>query len=152
MSFETNFKYRLLRFNNLILSNVAFEVYLDIHQGAIQQWQLIKNDEAVLGHNIDLWQRFHPRLGKKLKTMSFSDAYEHGTLTSKDLFKSFIRVCANKKISKKQLSMLSSIDDQNLTNRLYSVMYEKIAEEFYNKRHSNNPLSLPSTIRLDDFI
>lgn len=34
-------------------------VYFDIHQGALQQWQLIKNDEVALGHNIDLRQMLH---------------------------------------------------------------------------------------------
>ena len=126
-------------------------VYFDIHQGAIQQWQIIKNDEVATGHNIDFRQRLHPRLGKKINNIYISNAYENSTFTSKDLFKFFIKACANKKNSKKHLSMLSQIDDQNLTMKLYSMMYEKIAEDFYNKQNPNKPIKSSSTIRLSDF-
>lgn len=127
-------------------------VYYDIHQGAIQQWQLIKNDEVAFGHNIDLRQYLHPRLGKKVKKMFYKDAYEEGTITSKDLFKSFIKMCIGKKVNKKQAAMLSIIDDQRLTHRLYSLMYEKIAEDFHDKYDPINSTRINLIIDLEDYI
>jgi len=150
---------RLVRYNPEVteyahhkLGGRMSSVYFDIHQGALQQWQLIKNDEAAFDHNIEIKQYLHPKLGKKIKKMSFSNSYESETHTPKDLFKSFIKICMKQKIPKKHLSMLSLVDDQKLTNRLYSMMYEKIAEEFYNKTYPHKQIKLHNIIKLDNFL
>lgn len=91
-------------------------------------------------------------MGNKSKRWYFTDAYETGTLTSKDLFKSFIKACAGEKVLREELDRLSAIDDQKLTIRIYSMMYEKIAENFYNITHKENQVKLPSIIRLDEYI
>jgi len=84
--------------------------------------------------------------------MSVANSYESETHTPKDLFKSFIKICMKQKIPKKHLSMLSLVDDQKLTNRLYSMMYEKIAEEFYNKTYPHKQIKLHNIIKLDNFL
>ena len=43
------------------------------------------------------------------------------------------------------------IDQQSLTHRLYSKMYEKIAEEYYNSHNPNNPIQISPFIELDEF-
>lgn len=105
-------------------------VYFDIHQGPLQQWQIIKNDEVAKGHTIEVKHELHPKLGQKQETSIYNDAYETNTLTSKDLFKWFIKACGGQPVPEEMNNLLSTIETQNLTNRIYSLMYEKIAEEY----------------------
>ena len=97
-------------------------------------------------------QRLHPLLGEKLKKWHYTDAYEKSILTPKDLFKNFIKVCMGKHVPQKQLEMLSHINDQNLTNRLYSIMYEKLAEDFTDRTISAKKTKVNSTIELDQYL
>lgn len=119
-------------------------VFFDIHQGALQQWQIHKNDEAIADHKILLNHNLHPLIGDGSSPRVFENAYE-GVTTTKDLFKNFIELLAGIKIAQKDIDLLSSIDSQKLTMRIYSAMYEKIAED------SANQHSL-KTIDIRDYI
>lgn len=46
------------------------QIYFDIHQGALQNWQLIKNDVVFFGNNIHIKGRLHPTLGNQVKEYS----------------------------------------------------------------------------------
>lgn len=127
-------------------------VYIDIHQGPLQQIQLIKNDEVVLGHNIELRKWLHPLLGEKQENWHYKHAYEKGILTSKGLFECFIKATMKLHLPKEELNLLSIIDGQNLTNRLYSAMYEKLAEEFYQKNHAQDVAPQPLNIEVEKYI
>ena len=125
-------------------------VYFDIHQGPLQQWQIIKNDEVAKGHTIEIKHQLHPALGEKQETSVYSDAYEANTLTSKDLFKWFIRACGGLSVPKEMDNLLSTIETQNLTNRLYTLMYEKIAEEY--SLNEEKKMEEPHVIKLEEYL
>ncbi|MFA6518902.1 MAG: Gfo/Idh/MocA family oxidoreductase [Candidatus Shapirobacteria bacterium] len=110
-------------------------VYLDIHQGALQNWQIIKNDVVFEGNNITVIGRQHPYVGKKYIKKVFRDAYDKNTLTPTDLIESFVNYTLGEKLLSKKMNLLSSFNNQDLTNKIFCKFYEKIAEEYYNQTH-----------------
>jgi len=80
------------------------------------------------------------------------EAYDKGTLTPKDLFMTIIKYIAGLKVPKKNLQLLSTFENQNLTNRLFSLFYEKIAEEYEIRNKKLLKSKVNSTIELDKFL
>jgi hypothetical protein len=128
-------------------------VYFDIHQGALQQWQLIKNDNVNIGHTIELRRNIHPKLGNsKEKRYIYQDAYKKDTLTTKDSFKTFIKLCGGASVNKRHLSSLTSITEQGLSNSLYSAMYNVIAKDFFINNSKKLITTKPIIIDVDKYI
>ena len=126
----TKFEPEMAEYTNDKLGGRMSQVYIDIHQGALQNIQLVKNDVVFFGNNIYIKNRKHPKIGNTLETINYEEAYDKDTITPQDLFKSFIKHTAGYSISDDHLRLLSTFDNQNLTNRFYSKFYEKLAEEF----------------------
>lgn len=145
----TKFIPEMVEYTNDKLGGRMSQIYYDIHQGPLQNWQLIKNDVVFFGNNIHIKGRLHPTLGKQVKEYSYEEAYDKGTLTPKDLCMSFIKYTAGLKVSKKHLRLLSTFENQNLTNKLFSLFYEKIAEEYEIRNNKLLKTKVNSTIELD---
>lgn len=127
------------------------QLYIDIHQGALQNWQLIKNDVVFFGNEITTIGRIHPKIGNSHKKRKYSEAYEKGTISPQDLLINFILYSANKKLPQKTINLLTTIDNQRLTNKIFSKSYELIAFD-YEKNVLKKPVKdLNHIINIDDF-
>lgn len=149
---STIFESEMVEYTNDKFGGRMSQIYMDIHQGGIQNIQLIKNDVVFFGNNIDIKKRKHPKIGNTLETTSYEEAYEKDTITPQDLFMSFIKYTAGYKISKEHLQLLSTFENQGLTNRLYSKFYEKLAEEFELRENTISKSRVDSTILLNNFL
>ena len=105
------------------------QIYMDIHQGAVQNWQLIKNDVVSQGENISLIGRKHPNLGDVYIQENYTNAYESG-MSPKDILQQVIRTIVGEDIEHTQLSLVATFETQRLSQRLFSLMYELLAEEY----------------------
>lgn len=148
----TKFESEMVEYTNDKLGGRMSQVYIDIHQGALQNIQLVKNDVVFFGNNINIKNRKHPKTGTALETISYEDAYDKDTITPQDLFISFIKHTAGYSISEEHLRLLSTFDNQNLTNRIYSKFYEKLAEEFELRNSTISKSNVDSTIILDKYL
>lgn len=145
---HTSFTPRLAQYNstkleyaNDIYGGRMSQIYFDIHQGAIQNFQLIKNDVVFTKNDIKLFIRKHPRLGNKYTEKIYKDAYIKNTFTPKDLIKSVIKQIAGFPVDRSVLTKLANIDNQILTNKIFSAFYELIANEYLIKKGCNKPIS-----------
>jgi hypothetical protein len=98
---------------------------MDVHQGALQNWQLVKNDEVFNGNEIEVTHRVHPKVGSNTERLTYDDAYEKSS-TPKNLVESFL-LSDNEEPAGKDLQ---DIHSQQLSQKLFSMAYLKIAEEF----------------------
>lgn len=122
------------------------QVYFDIHQGAVQNLQLIKNDVAFTKNNIELITRRHPKLGKDYEKILYRNAYQKSTTTIRDLVMQLIKKIAGEKVEANILDKLSTLSQQDLTNKLFSKFYEKIAQEYHLRNKSR--VRVTSTIEI----
>lgn len=148
----TRFESEMIEYTNDKLGGRMSQVYIDIHQGALQNIQLVKNDVVFFGNNINVKNRKHPKIGNTLETINYKEAYDKDTITPQDLFISFIKYTGGYSISGEHLRLLSTFDNQNLTNRFYSKFYEKLAEEFELKENVISKPIVDSTIILDKYL
>ncbi len=105
------------------------QVYLDIHQGPMQNIQLIKNDVVFSGNTITVNRRVHPMLGSDVMHQEFEDAYVEGAITPVDMISNFIRYSGGMEFDQGVLDITAKYEDQVLTNRLFSKFYELIARQ-----------------------
>lgn len=103
------------------------QIYFDIHQGALQNWLLIKNDIVFENNNIEITQRLHPKLGNSYLKEEYADAYDSQTITPKDLFVSFVKKSLRLPIPKIHDEHLQLLTTQEITHRIFSASYELIA-------------------------
>lgn len=106
------------------------QIYFDIHQGSVQNWQLIKNDVVFGGDTIEITQRLHPALGKSYSNTKFTNAYDKQTVTPKDLFVSFVKKSMGLPVPKTHDEYLQLLNGQELTHRIFSATYELIAQDY----------------------
>ncbi len=104
------------------------QIYFDIHQGALQNWLLIKNDVVFEGNTIEVTQRLHPNLGDTYCKSAFADAYDSQTVTPKDLFVSFVKSSIGIPVPDSHDKQLQLLDTQELTHRIFSASYELLAK------------------------
>ncbi|MEK7516921.1 MAG: Gfo/Idh/MocA family oxidoreductase [Patescibacteria group bacterium] len=149
---QTKYVPEMLEYTNDRLGGRMSQVYMDIHQGTIQNWQLIKDDIVFFGNKISIKGRKHPKLGNKIELLQFEEAYDKGTTTPRDLFMSFIKATAGLLVPSEHLSLLSTFENQNLTNKLFSTFYEKIAEEFQAESIGNSKSLTSSIILLEEYL
>ncbi|SCL54669.1 Oxidoreductase family, NAD-binding Rossmann fold [Micromonospora peucetia] len=125
------------------------QVYLDIHQGMMQNWQLIKNDRVFYGDSITTIRRQHPSLGEEYRKTEYSNAYEEQTITPRQLTQSFILASGGYEVDALHLSHFATLQEQRLAMRLFSAFYELIAEEY-----QSGPGIVPpaKTLLLDELI
>jgi len=102
------------------------QIFMDIHQGVLQNWQLIKNDEVFDGNEIEVTHRSHPKVGLKSERLIYDDAYEKSS-TPKNLVEDFLLGSEATSSTDKDLQ---DIHSQRLSQKLFSIAYLKIAEEF----------------------
>jgi len=114
------------------------QIYLDVHQGPVQNFYLTKNDIVFEGDEISVIRRLHPNLGSKKSQKVYADAYNTETVTTQDLFVSFARLTVGLSIPKGHLKHLQVIETQKLSHALFASIYELIALNFSepNKLHS----------------
>lgn len=106
------------------------QIYFDIHQGALQNWLLIKNDVVFDGNNIEITQRLHPTLGNPYLKEEYAEAYDTQTVTPKDLFVSFVKKSMGLPVPEAHDSHLQLLTTQELTHRIFSASYELIAKKY----------------------
>lgn len=106
------------------------QIYFDIHQGALQNWLLIKNDVVFEGNTIEVTQRLHPELGHSYWKSEFADAYDNQTVTPKDLFVSFVKMSVGMPVPEVHDEQLQLLDSQELTHRIFSASYELLAKNY----------------------
>ena len=155
---HTTFTPRQVKYDSEITDNAnnplggrMSQLYIDVHQGALQNWQLIKNDVVFHGNEITTIGRQHPLIGIPYRKTKYSEAYEKGTISPQDLVISFIKYSGSLKISNDHFSLLSTIDNQKLTNRLFSKFYEKIAEDYEIKVLGKKGKKVEDVIEINDF-
>lgn len=102
------------------------QIFMDIHQGVMQNWQLIKNDEVFDGNEIEVTHRMHPEIGAKSERLVYGDAYEE-KINPMSLVEDFLLSTADERSSNQELQ---DIHSQQLSQRLFSLSYQKIADEF----------------------
>ncbi|MDE1833667.1 MAG: Gfo/Idh/MocA family oxidoreductase [Candidatus Micrarchaeota archaeon] len=122
-------------------------LYIDVHQGALQNFQLVKNDVVFRGHSILLNRRIHPRLGQDSLNQRFDDAYEKNAITVKEMVAAFIQKSAGMDHERAHLGMAQPYEGQALTNRLYSKFYELMAAQASGKEDE-----VDRRIRLGDIV
>lgn len=125
------------------------QLYIDIHQGALQNWQLIKNDRVFHGNEITTIQRQHPEIGSEYEFTNYPDAYETETITPRDLVQTFLLHSNSSASSAMCKPYLATLNGQSLTYRLFSCFYELIAHNYGKKNHRYNQFS---SILLTDFL
>lgn len=104
------------------------QLILDVHQGALQSWQLIKNDAVFHGNNIVVTHRTHPGLGPvDYEVRKYADAYARDADNSINQVVNFVK-CATGLDREKIISQ--DIEEQVFTMRLFAAMYESIAASF----------------------
>lgn len=120
--------------------------YIDIHQGALQNIQIIKNDIVSKGHNIRLIRRVHPRLGKEFFEKDYHNAYDKNTVNTIQITTDALKKLAG--VNQKLAVYTTPINKQYLTFLLYSSFYELIAEEYETKSNFNyRQIMFPETKR-----
>lgn len=156
---HTTFTPRQAKYNSDIIDSAnnplggrMSQLYIDVHQGALQNWQLIKNDVVFYGNEITTIGRRHPKVGVPYKKNKYSEAYEKGTVSPKDLVISFVKYSGGLKISSNHFNLLSTIDNQKLTNRIFSKFYEEIAEEYERNILGKKGKEVSQIIELKDFL
>ncbi|RJQ26956.1 hypothetical protein C4577_02480 [Candidatus Parcubacteria bacterium] len=156
---HTSYSPRLVKYDPNVIDHAhdrnggrMSQLYIDIQQGALQNWQLIKNDIVFYGNNIEIIGRKHPRIGQVYKKEIYEEAYEKGTISPKDLLKSFIKFSAGLRIPKKHMDLLATIENQRLTNKLFTKCYEKIAEEYERKNETKERIKISSAIELKEYL
>ena len=127
---ETKYDPEMLDHTNDKYGGRMSQIYFDIHQGALQNWLLTKNDVVFEGNNIEITQRLHPALGKSYFTKKYTDAYDSQTVTPKDLFVSFVKKSMGLSVPKVHDEHLQLLTTQELTHRIFSASYELIASDF----------------------
>lgn len=137
--------------NNLLGGRMS-HLYIDVHQGALQNWQLIKNDVVFYGNEITTIGRRHSRIGLPYKKNRYTEAYEKGTVGPQDLVINFIKYSGGLRISSNDFNLLSTIDNQKLTNRIFSKFYEEIAEEYERNVLGKEGKEVDKIIELKDFL
>jgi predicted dehydrogenase len=111
------------------------QMYADIHQGPLQQFQFLKNDEVFTNDIITLRHRLHPLLGASYHEQVFQDAYGSSPVTTGDLVSAFLLRSVGWEAGSAG-DLLVDLDAQRLTYRLFSSMYEQVAS---NLRKSDLP-------------
>lgn len=149
---QTKYHPDMIEYTNDKLGGRMSQIYFDIHQGAVQNIQIIKNDVVFLGNKIQTITRQHPYVGKLLTTRHYRDAYDSNTATPKDLVKEFIKYTAGYEINVDYLHMISNLDDQRLTNKLFSLFYELIAQEYESYASAATKVNVNNEIIIDQFI
>lgn len=156
---HTTFTTRQAKYDPDILDNAnnplggrMSHLYIDVHQGALQNWQLIKNDVVFYGNEITTIGRRHPKIGTPYKKNKYTEAYEKGTVSPQDLVINFIKYSGGLKISSNDFNLLSTIDNQKLTNRIFSKFYEEIAEEYERNVLGKEGKEVDKIIEIKDFL
>lgn len=159
VSHHTSYSPRLVRYNPKTIDPAhdknggrMSQLYMEIHQGPMQSWQLFKNDVVFHGNNIDIIGRQHPIIGRLYEKETFNEAYETNTVSPKDLLKFFIKHSVGINVPPKYLSLLSTINNQKLTNKVFTKFYEIIAEEYEKKNKINKNNRVNKIIELSDYI
>jgi hypothetical protein len=106
------------------------QIYFDVHQGALQNWLLIKNDIVFDGNTIEITQRLHPELGNPYLKEEYTDAYDSQTVTPKDLFVSFVKKSIGLPVPDVHDEHLQLLTTQELTHRIFSASYELLAQKY----------------------
>jgi len=149
---QTKYHPNMIEYTNDKLGGRMSQIYFDIHQGALQNIQIIKNDVVFSGNKIQTITRQHPKIGKLLTMRHYRDAYDSNTATPKDLVKAFIKYTAGYKIDEDYLNMICNFDDQRLTNKLFSLFYELIAQEYESHRSKLAKKKVDNEVIIDQFI
>ncbi|HSW74984.1 MAG TPA: Gfo/Idh/MocA family oxidoreductase [Candidatus Saccharimonadales bacterium] len=103
------------------------QVFVDVHQGVLQNWLAIKNDIVFNENVIEVTRRQHPALeGRSLERKVFSKAYEIDTLTPVHLTEYFLKKTIGEATAA-EISQLPNITSQILSERIFSACYEQIA-------------------------
>ncbi len=106
------------------------QIYLDVHQGPVQNFYLAKNDIVFEGNEISVHRRLHPNLGEKSSRKVYANAYDTETITTQDLFVSFARLTVGLTVPKDHMKHLQVIETQKLSHALFESIYELIALNF----------------------
>ncbi|GEM_PF-843636 len=149
---KTKYHPDMIEYTNDKFGGRMSQIYFDIHQGAVQNIQIIKNDVVFQGNKIQTITRQHPNIGKPLTTRHYRDAYDSNTATPKDLVKEFIKYTAGEKIEEEYLHMICNFEDQRLTNKLFSLFYELIAQEYESHNADADTVKVNNEIIIDQFI
>lgn len=122
------------------------QLYLDIHQGALQNIQLVKNDVVFFGNTITTTKRVHPVLGSDVKD-SVGDAYVNGAITPSEMVGNFIRYSAGMDFDRTVLDATTRYEDQVFTNRIFSKFYELMAKQAAGIPRSSDTIILRDLVR-----
>lgn len=106
------------------------QVYVDIHQEAINNNQLIKNDVVSDKYSILTIRRLHPKAGRPYEKKIYNEPYKKNTVTTVDLVESFVRHCINKTENTEADRYVSSFESQKLTVELFGAIYEGVAKNY----------------------
>jgi hypothetical protein len=147
----TKYHKDMIEYTNDKLGGRMSQVYFDIHQGAMQNIQIIKNDVVFEENKILTYTRKHPLLGKPLVIKKYRNAYDRGTATPKDLVNAFIKYTNGQDVNHDHLSAIKNFDNQRLTNKLFSLFYELIAQNYQNKGR-NKKIKIDNEIILGDYL
>jgi hypothetical protein len=107
--------------------------FIDIHQGAFQEIQIIKNDIVSQGHMIRRTRRRHPKLdmGNELMEEKYENAYDVQTINTVEITKAGFNGILGR--ASHNLAISTPIDSQYLSFMLYADFYELIAEAYETK-------------------
>lgn len=105
------------------------QLMLDVHQGALQNWQLIKNDVVFEEDNITVHRRIHPSLSRQtlIKT-DYEDAYRSDDLNPKQQVAAFLTCIANG--NQKVDGFAQDIEEQVFTMDIFAAAYHALAAEY----------------------
>jgi hypothetical protein len=122
----------ILEPGNEKLGGRMHQLFMDIHQGAIQNYVLMQNNEIFSeAKTTDIIRRMHPKLGKSYEVIEYprSSDFEDG-MKPTDVFKSFIRRGMGFSIPHSHEKHLQVWMMEKLTHELFIACYKKIAETY----------------------
>lgn len=120
------------------------QFYLDIHQGSIQNIQILRNNDAFETYKAHIFQRANPILNMECFSEKIYDDVDQ-TVSScvRELVILAMKKQAGQSLTIEDQEVLSGLHNQSLTQKIFSVCYEMIAYEYASKQ-SSNPYTEPN--------
>ena len=124
---------------NYIDGGRVSHVTVDIHQGGMQNIQILKNDVVFENNAISLKIRRNPKLdGEAYQESHFENAYGQKNATMRAALEVFIRaIVENKRPTSEDINDLL---DEQANMKMFSEMYTLIADDYAQKKSYKKPV------------
>lgn len=107
------------------------QIFIDVHQGALQNYVLRRDDVVFLEKKrTEVVRRLHPRLGTSYEKLVFADEDHEAGMRPVDVFRSCVQRLRGAAVPAAHEHNLHVWMTERLTYQLFACTYEKMAERF----------------------